>query len=86
MVLDAVIPTHLEGDAAVTNDTTARTGEDHDDRPLTVKQAADMLGINEKTAYEMIKRKELPAIKAGRLRLIPRRAFLRILHDGGVAA
>jgi excisionase family DNA binding protein len=71
--------TAKEGDAAVTNDNAARADEGHD-KPLSVKQAADMLGINEKTAYEMIKRNELPAIRAGRLRLIPRRAFMRILR------
>jgi excisionase family DNA binding protein len=54
--------------------------------PVTPKQAAAILDCNVKSIYEAIKRGEIAVIKIGRLRLIPRPAFERLLRDGTEAA
>ncbi len=46
---------------------------------LTVPEAAAMLGISRNFAYELVKRKELPAIEFGKRKLIPRAALEKML-------
>ena len=50
---------------------------------LTVDEAAAALRIGRGTAYEAIRRKELPAIRLGRRLLVPRAALERMLEAGG---
>jgi excisionase family DNA binding protein len=49
-------------------------------KPVSVKEAASLLDRNEKTIYDAIRRKEIPSIRIGRLVLIPRPAFERLLR------
>jgi excisionase family DNA binding protein len=53
--------------------------------PVTVKEAAAVLDRNPKTIYDAIARGEIPAIRLGRLVLIPRPAFERLLRSGSEA-
>jgi excisionase family DNA binding protein len=46
---------------------------------LTVGDCARVLGIARNTAYEAVRRLELPAVKIGRRILVPKAALLRIL-------
>ena len=55
--------------------------EPTDRRALTVTQAANMLGISRALAYELVARRELPAIRLGRRIIIPRHAIDAML-DG----
>jgi excisionase family DNA binding protein len=48
---------------------------------LTVGEAAELLGISRAFAYELVARGELPVIRLGRRRLVPKLA-LRTLVDG----
>jgi excisionase family DNA binding protein len=59
-------------------------GDDASLRPVTPKEAAAILDCNLKSIYDAIKRGEIPVIKIGRLRFIPRPAFLRMLRDGQI--
>lgn len=51
-------------------------------RPVTPKEVAATLNCNIKSVYDAIKRGEIPVIKIGRLRFIPRPAFERLLREG----
>lgn len=53
---------------------------------LTVPEAAERLGISRNAGYEAVKRGELPSIKIGKLILIPRAAFERMLAGEPKAA
>ncbi len=53
--------------------------------PLTAKEAAAILDCNVKSVYEAIKRGEIPSIRLGRMVLIPRPAFERLLRGGETA-
>lgn len=48
---------------------------------LTVSQAAVLLGISRAFAYELVARGELPVIRLGRRRLVPRRALVALVED-----
>jgi excisionase family DNA binding protein len=51
-----------------------------DDRlTTTVEEAAALLGIGRNTAYEAVRRGEIPTIKIGRRLLVPRAALDRML-------
>jgi excisionase family DNA binding protein len=52
-----------------------------DARTLSVKDAAKLLGIGRNSAYEAVRRGEIPAIKIGRRRIIPRMALARLLGE-----
>jgi excisionase family DNA binding protein len=54
-------------------------------RPVTPKEVAAILGCNLKSVYAAIERGEIPVIKIGRLFLIPRRRFERLLTHGDEA-
>lgn len=47
---------------------------------LTVAEAGEMLGISRAFAYELVARGELPVIKLGRRRLVPRKALLALIE------
>ena len=51
-------------------------------KTFTIAEAAHMLGIGRKSAYEAARKGEIPTIKIGRLVLVPRAALDRLLADG----
>jgi excisionase family DNA binding protein len=56
---------------------------------FTVTEAAAVLGISRAHAYELVARRELPALRLGRRIVVPRRGLERLLDgegDGGQAA
>jgi excisionase family DNA binding protein len=48
---------------------------------LCVSQAAVLLGISRAFAYELVARDELPVIRLGRRRLVPKRALLALVDE-----
>jgi excisionase family DNA binding protein len=50
---------------------------------LTVTEAAAVLGISRAHAYELVARRELPALRLGRRIVVPRRGLERLLDGGG---
>ena len=48
---------------------------------LTITEAAEVLGISRAFAYELAARGELPVIRLGRRRLVPRKALLAMLGE-----
>jgi excisionase family DNA binding protein len=50
---------------------------------LTVEEAAKRLGIGRNTAYEAVRRGEIPSIRVGRRLLVPRRALDKLLSGEG---
>ena len=52
---------------------------------LSIEEAAKVLGISRTLAYELVARRELPAIRLGRRIVVPRRA-LEALVDGDLAS
>lgn len=51
-------------------------------RTLTVEEAARILGIGRNSAYEAVRRGEIPAIRLGHRLLVPRAALERLLVEG----
>jgi len=55
-----------------------------DDRLVfTVAEAGELLGISRAFAYELVARGELPVIRLGRRRLVPKVALLTLVGAGG---
>lgn len=52
---------------------------DSDRLVLTVAEAGALLGISRTFAYELVARGELPVIRLGRRRLVPKRALLELV-------
>ena len=48
---------------------------------FTVRQAADALGVSDDLVYELTARGEIPCLRLGRRRVIPRRAIELILEQ-----
>jgi len=48
---------------------------------LTVREAAELLGISKDLAYELIARGELPALRLGRRVVVPTRALRSLAGD-----
>ena len=46
---------------------------------LTVAEAGELLGISRAFAYELVARGELPVVRLGRRRLVPKVALLALL-------
>ena len=46
----------------------------------TVTEAAELLGISRSSAYECVRRGEIPSLTLGRRVVIPRRAFEALLE------
>jgi excisionase family DNA binding protein len=42
---------------------------------FTVKQSAKFIGVSDKSAYEAVRRGEIPSIRIGRRILVPRQAL-----------
>jgi excisionase family DNA binding protein len=55
------------------------TGHNEDRLVYTVAEAGPLLGISRAFAYELVARGELPVIRLGRRRLVPKVALLAIL-------
>ena len=57
---------------------------DHIERQtLTVEEAARVLGISRSSAYEAVRRGELPTVRIGRRYVVPRVALERMLSQAG---
>jgi excisionase family DNA binding protein len=59
-------------------------GHDEDRLVFTVAEAGELLGISRAFAYELVARGELPVIRLGRRRLVPKVALLALVeanHD-----
>ena len=50
---------------------------------LTVEEAAKVLGVGRNTAYEAVRRGEIPSIRVGRRLVVPKAALERMLECGG---
>ncbi len=55
---------------------------DRDKTTLTVPEAAEVLGISRTLAYELVARRELPALRLGRRLVITRQALEALLRSG----
>jgi excisionase family DNA binding protein len=56
---------------------------DDDRLVFTVAEAGELLGISRAFAYELVARGELPVIRLGRRRLVPKVALLALVGAGG---
>jgi excisionase family DNA binding protein len=52
---------------------------------LTVEEAARLLGISRTSAYEAVRRGELPVLRIGRRYVVPRVALERMLDQVGLS-
>lgn len=50
----------------------------------TVAEAGELLGISRALAYELVARGELPVIRLGRRRLVPKIALVALVQGHGV--
>ncbi|WP_336488831.1 excisionase family DNA-binding protein [Methylobacterium nigriterrae] len=50
-------------------------------RTITVEEAGRRLGVSRGSAYEAVRRGEIPTIRIGRLLLVPLPAFERLLDQ-----
>ncbi len=50
-------------------------------KTYTVEEAAERLGISRNSAYEAVRRGEIPSLRIGRRVLIPRAALERMLEQ-----
>ena len=48
---------------------------------LSVEEVAEVLGIGRNSAYEAIRRGEIPALRLGRRLVVPRQALERLLRN-----
>jgi excisionase family DNA binding protein len=66
-----------------TNPTQATPTLPSDDRLVySVTEVGELLGISRAFAYELVARGELPVIRLGRRRLVPKVALLSLLGSG----
>ncbi len=56
-------------------------GERVDRQTMTVSEAAKALGIGRGSAYEAVRRGDIPSLRVGRRLVVPRAAFERLLAD-----
>jgi excisionase family DNA binding protein len=56
------------------------TREKPERKTITIPQAGEALGISRNAAYEAARRGEIPTIRIGRLLLVPKVAFERMLE------
>ena len=50
---------------------------------ITVVETAKRLGIGRNTAYEAVKRAEIPSVRIGRRILVPSKALDKLLESSG---
>jgi len=50
---------------------------------ITIKEMSTILGIGRNTAYEAVKKGEIPSVKVGRRILVPSKALDKWLESGG---
>jgi excisionase family DNA binding protein len=60
-----------------------RTTERHDRRTYTVDETAALLGISRSSAYECVRRGEIPSVRFGRRIVVLRDVLDRLLRDAG---
>jgi excisionase family DNA binding protein len=62
------------------------TSRVHEEERLvyTVAEAGELLGISRAFAYELVARGELPVIRLGRRRLVPKVALVALVQGHGV--
>ena len=65
---------------ATTDDTGTRSSN-RDRLVLTIAEAAEVLGVSRAFAYELAARGEIPVLRLGRRRLVPRKALLEMLGE-----
>jgi len=61
-------------------ETETRRDDDADRLVYTVTEAGALLGISRAFAYELVARGELPVIRLGRRRLVPKVALLALVE------
>ena len=49
---------------------------------LTAPEVAELLGISRGLAYELVARRELPALRLGRRLVVPRHLIEALLNEG----
>jgi excisionase family DNA binding protein len=88
--LAEVISGHAGGRARDTGQGLGAAGSSQTRLTLTVEEAAAALGISRASAYEAVRRSEIPSLRIGRRVLVPRVALNRMLdiitehnHDPG---
>jgi excisionase family DNA binding protein len=70
----------LFGEEAAMDSASSTSGAPGDDRLVySVAEAGALLGISRAFAYELVARGELPVIRLGRRRLVPRAALLAFI-------
>ena len=52
-----------------------------DSQTLRIKEAARLLGIGRSSAYAAVRRGEIPTVRIGGLRLVPKSALEKMLTD-----
>ncbi len=52
---------------------------------LTVREVAAVLGLARNTTYEAVERGEIPSLRIGRRRLVPREALRTLIANAGRA-
>ena len=57
------------------------SSSDRDRLVLTIAEAAEVLGVSRAFAYELAARGEIPVLRLGRRRLVPRRALLQMVGE-----
>jgi excisionase family DNA binding protein len=65
-------------------DDTARSGVER--LTVTVTQAGVMLGISRTSAYERVRRGEIPTVRLGRRLVVPKTRLIAMLEDEPPAA
>jgi len=50
---------------------------------VSVEEAGEILGCSRNTAYEAVRRGEIPVIRIGKRLLVPKAALERLLSGGG---
>lgn len=50
---------------------------------MSVEEAGRELGVSRPTAYALVRKGQIPALRLGRLLRVPRSAFLKMLENAG---
>jgi excisionase family DNA binding protein len=66
---------------STTTEGTGTRSSNRDRLVLTIAEAAEVLGVSRAFAYELAARGEIPVLRLGRRRLVPRKALLEMLGE-----